>query len=43
MVLVFFGGGGFFLFFFNKDAYYIPLIKVYTLALEMVIKGFIHI
>lgn len=28
---------------FNKEAYYTPLIKVYTLALEMVIKGFIYI
>lgn len=32
-----------FLFFFNKEAYYIPLVKVYMLALEMVIRGFIHI
>lgn len=32
---------GFFLFFFfNKEAYYTPLIKVYTLALEIAIKGF---
>lgn len=29
--------------FFNREAYNTPLIKVYTLALEMVIKGFINI
>lgn len=31
------------LIFFNKEANYIPLIKVYTWAPEIVIKGYIHI
>lgn len=35
-----YGPGIFFFFFFNKEAYYTPLIKVYTLALEIAIKEF---